>query len=65
LPNFTNKGWHFIVMELIEGETLRKKLNCRGPLPEIEVIDIALKVCHALAAGTGSTKRPPAIEIAG
>ncbi|MGH7456283.1 MAG: serine/threonine protein kinase, partial [bacterium] len=41
---------HFIVMELIEGETLRELLDRRGPLPEAEVIGIALKVCDALAA---------------
>jgi TOMM system kinase/cyclase fusion protein len=43
-------GQHFIVMEMVEGETLRETLDRRGSLPEAEVVDIALKVCDALAA---------------
>jgi TOMM system kinase/cyclase fusion protein len=41
---------HFIVMELVEGKTLREILEHRGCLPEKEVVDIAIKVCAALAA---------------
>jgi TOMM system kinase/cyclase fusion protein len=43
-------GAHFIVMELVEGETLGEILERRGPLPEKEVIDITIKVCEALAS---------------
>ena len=41
-------GQHFIVMELMEGETLREIMDRRGSLPESEVIDIAIKICEAL-----------------
>ncbi len=41
---------NFIIMELVDGETLREMLIRRGPLPEQEVIDIATKICFALAA---------------
>ncbi len=41
---------NFIVMEFVEGETLRQVLTRRGPLSEAEVIDIAITVCNALAA---------------
>ncbi len=43
-------GIHFIVMELVEGETLRQTLERRGPLPEPEVIAIGMKVADALQA---------------
>jgi serine/threonine protein kinase len=43
-------GIHFMVMEFIDGETLRKTLERRGPLPVREVIDIGLKVADALKA---------------
>jgi len=41
---------HFIVMEYIDGLTLREMLQKKGALPESEVIKIALQVCDALAA---------------
>jgi hypothetical protein len=41
---------HFIVMEFVDGETLRQILERRGPLPEQEVIDIGMKVADALKA---------------
>ena len=42
-------GVSFLVMELLEGETLRARLN-RGPMPESVVLDLAYKVAVALAA---------------
>lgn len=41
---------HFIVMEYVEGRTLRKVLEEEGPLVEARVIEVSLQVCHALAA---------------
>lgn len=41
---------HFIVMEYVEGQTLREILEERGPLYEKEVAEIALQVCSALQA---------------
>lgn len=43
-------GIHFIVMEFVEGETLRQTLERRGPLPEPEVIALGMKVADALQA---------------
>ncbi|MCI0698470.1 protein kinase [candidate division KSB1 bacterium] len=40
---------NFIIMELVEGATLRQIQTQRGPLPEEEVIDIVSKICRALA----------------
>jgi serine/threonine protein kinase len=40
----------FIVMEYIDGRTLRDVLKQRGALPESEVAAIALQICSALAA---------------
>jgi serine/threonine protein kinase len=42
-------GAPFIVSELLEGETLRDRLN-RGPLPPRRAIDAALQVAQGLAA---------------
>ena len=41
---------HFIVMELVEGKTLREILEDRKMLPESELIEIAVKICQALSA---------------
>jgi serine/threonine protein kinase len=43
-------GIHFIVMEFIDGETLRQILERRGSFPEPEVIAIGMKVADALKA---------------
>ena len=43
-------GIQYIVMELIEGETLREIMNRKGSLTEKEVIEIGLKICDALHA---------------
>jgi serine/threonine protein kinase len=42
-------GTHFIVTELVEGETLRDRLR-RGPLAAEEAVAVAVDVCRALEA---------------
>ncbi len=41
---------NFIVMEFIDGQTLREMLDTNGPLKEEDVIQIAIKICDALSA---------------
>lgn len=41
---------NFIVMELVEGETVRQVLKRRGHYSAWEVINIAIEICTALAA---------------
>jgi eukaryotic-like serine/threonine-protein kinase len=43
----------YIVMELLEGETLEARLEREGPLPVQQVVDIALQACVALAEAHG------------
>jgi serine/threonine protein kinase/Flp pilus assembly protein TadD len=43
------EGWHFIVSELIEGETLRQRLT-RERLRPAALLDIALQITNALEA---------------
>lgn len=45
----TEDGRHYIVMEYVEGETLRQRLS-RGPMRLREALDIAIRVASALAA---------------
>jgi len=40
---------HYIVMEFIDGQTLKEILLLRGPLREIEVAEICVQICQALA----------------
>jgi beta-lactam-binding protein with PASTA domain/tRNA A-37 threonylcarbamoyl transferase component Bud32 len=44
-----DQGLHFIVMELVEGETLRDKLNREGRLEPEEALNIAAQICLGLA----------------
>jgi len=41
---------HFIVMELVEGEDLKRRLRRTGRLPVPQAVDIALQVARALEA---------------
>src|SRR5215468_10638884 len=43
-------GHRFIVMELLEGETLSQRIATSAPLALLSVIDIALEVCNGLQA---------------
>src|SRR5689334_19482417 len=42
-------GTHFLVMELVEGDTLGERLR-RGPMPVEGVLKTALQIAHALEA---------------
>lgn len=42
------QGTSYIAMEFIQGETLDKILEKRGPLPWKEVVDLAIQICEAL-----------------
>ncbi len=44
-----DQGLHFIVMELVEGETLRDKLTRQGKLEAEEALDIAGQICLGLS----------------
>lgn len=39
---------HYIVMEYIDGKTLKEVINERAPLPSAEVIEISKQICDAL-----------------
>jgi len=46
----TEDGIVYFVMELLEGRSLRDRLNAEGPLPIDDVATIGRQVCDALAA---------------
>lgn len=46
--NLDDKGRPFLVMELLNGRSLRQELGMRGPLPIEEVQDIIVPLCSAL-----------------
>ncbi len=55
-PNIVNiydvgedSGLYFIIMELVEGETLRDKLRAMGRLPVSEALSISSKICQGLS----------------
>ncbi|NIL97578.1 MAG: protein kinase, partial [Planctomycetales bacterium] len=43
-----DRGWHFIVLEFIEGENLRDRVQRQGPLPLAEVVSYTLQIAEAL-----------------
>ncbi|HKH48680.1 MAG TPA: serine/threonine-protein kinase, partial [Thermoanaerobaculia bacterium] len=47
------EGLHFLVMELVEGETLADLLASHGPFPLEELLDITLALTRALEAAHG------------
>ena len=46
----SDDGTHFIVTELVEGETLAYRLGRDGPMPPAEAIAVAVDIARALAA---------------
>jgi serine/threonine protein kinase/Tfp pilus assembly protein PilF len=48
----THEGLPFVVMELLEGESLRSRLDV-GPIPARKAIEYAIQAAHGLAAAHG------------
>jgi hypothetical protein len=46
----SDDGTHYIVTELVDGETLAERLRRDGPMAPPEAVGVAVDVCHALAA---------------
>ncbi|HWK31547.1 MAG TPA: protein kinase, partial [Terriglobales bacterium] len=46
----SSEGRHFISMELLEGETLDKRLNTGHPLPLNELLELGIQIADALDA---------------
>jgi serine/threonine protein kinase len=45
-----DEGHPWIAMELLEGETLKRRIERAGPYGRIETLELARQLCHALAA---------------
>ncbi len=45
---FTEDGLPYIVMELLEGESLDKRVKRLGPLGSVEVVSVVAQICKAL-----------------
>ena len=43
-----DRGWHYIVLEYVEGENARDCMAQQGPLPLATVLDITLQVAESL-----------------
>ena len=46
----SDDGTHFIVTELVEGETLADRLHRDGPMPPADAVAVAVDIARALAA---------------
>jgi len=46
----SDDGTHFIVTELVEGETLADRLGRDGPMPPVDAVAVAVDIARALAA---------------
>jgi len=46
----SDDGTHFIVTELVEGETLAERLGRDGPMPPADAVAVAVDIARALAA---------------
>ena len=57
----THEGVAYAVMELLEGETLRGKLDA-GPIPQKQAVDYALQIAKGLSAAHEKGDRPPGPE---
>lgn len=44
----THKNEYYIVMEYVDGPTLKELIRDRGPLPVPEAVDITMQICDAL-----------------
>jgi len=48
-----DRGWHYIVLEFVEGENVRDLVARHGPMPLPNVLEIALQVAEALQHAAG------------
>lgn len=48
-----DRGWHYIVLEYVEGENLRDLVAFNGPLPFADVISYTLQISEALDHASG------------